>query len=901
MQDSAPTRDPAEASAETAGEDGATEAARAGTAEFPTLPESERPDEKGPDEDEGGTTAAPGPATGTEGAEGAEAPEASEPVESPEPLDAAGAAEPSGEAEGAESAPESAPETADEPVPTAVVFNNAGQWTIPAPPPASPPAQPEPSTPEQNGPEQSAPEPDAPMTSGSETVPEIDPKISPAVAPETVPEIDVAAARPRPGSPAPEPEPAPEPAADPAAEVEVEPEPAADPVPVWEPEPEPVLEQPAAPERPEEPGPPPAPPQAPAQAPSEPRGHAAPPPTFPALEYTPPPPAAPETARDFPAPQEHPAAPEYTPPQSFQPPHEDPLQGFPPPPDHRAPHNQAPPQQHVVQEPEPSYETYESYEPSYETARDHPPVQDYGRAQEYAPQQDYAPQDYAPHHHQQYAPQQDYAPQQEYAPQEYPQQDYAQQGYAPAQDYQQEYQQEYEREYGHQAQAQAHAYAPAPEYQPEYQRYPEQDYREGDHQEHDKARDFNAAYEAAAGEVPGRKKRRRGLIAFVVVLVLLAGAAGGQLLRPLPEPSLRLTLASSSHTFPGAAPVLPLPMQGQSALYVEGLGNMGASGGGVPTPTASVAKVMTAYVFLRDHPLAPGQQGPVYTVSQQAAAQIPQRTARGESLLGVTAGMRLTERKALEALMVISANDVAHELARWDSGDPRLFVKKMNDAARSLGMTSTTYTDPSGYHSGTVSTAADQVKLLRAAMKIPAFAEIVAERAYVPGNGGAARAGGNVLLGQYGVVGGKTGYTDAAGGNYVFTARRRVGGVTTTFYGAVMGQQSSSAMGALTVGRDLLAAAGKSLTAVTLAQAGARVGQVSDGLGGSTPLRASSAVTVVGWPGLTVRIGADGDVPRTASEGTRIGTLKAGSSSVPLVLDRTLREPSLLTRLIRLR
>ncbi|WP_285700435.1 D-alanyl-D-alanine carboxypeptidase [Actinomadura sp. NBRC 104412] len=385
-----------------------------------------------------------------------------------------------------------------------------------------------------------------------------------------------------------------------------------------------------------------------------------------------------------------------------------------------------------------------------------------------------------------------------------------------------------------------------------------------------------------------------------MVLVLVAGTAVGQLVRPLPEPTMRLTLAKTSHTFPGTPPALPMPVQGQSALYVEGVGRMASSGGSAPTPTASVAKVMTAYVFLRSHPLAPGRSGPTYTVSPQAAAQIPARKQRGESILDVKAGMRLTERKALEALMIISANDVAHELARWDAGDPQAFVRKMNETARELGMTRTTYTDPSGYHAGTVSTAADQVKLMRAAMKIPAFREIVAKRTYVPDDGGAPRIGGNVLLGQYGVMGGKTGFTDAAGGNFVFAARARVGGSNVMLLGAVMGQRSTSAMGALEATRSLLAVARNHLTTVTLAPSGAQVGQVLDGLGGRTPVNAGSAITLVGWPGLTVRIGIEGNAPHTGAQGTRIGTVKAGTSSFPLVLGRELKEPSLYKRLTRL-
>ncbi|KAB2380763.1 D-alanyl-D-alanine carboxypeptidase [Actinomadura montaniterrae] len=399
-------------------------------------------------------------------------------------------------------------------------------------------------------------------------------------------------------------------------------------------------------------------------------------------------------------------------------------------------------------------------------------------------------------------------------------------------------------------------------------------------------------------EAERRPKRRRLAIVLVAALVLIVGVAAGQLIRPVPDPTVKLSLASS-HVFQGAAPSLPWPAAGQSTVYVDGLGTMGSSGGSAPTPTASVAKVMTAYVYLRDHPLKTGEAGPVLTVSPQGVAEIPARKKRGESLLGITAGQRLTERKALEALLIISANDLAHELARWDSGGDQPFVAKMNAAARELGMTSTRYTDPSGYDSGTVSTAADQVKLLRAAMKVPAFTEIVNRRAYVPDDGSPARPGGNVLVGQYGVVGGKTGYTDAAGGNFVFAARKRVGGVPTLILGAVMAQKSPSAQGAVEAAGQLIQAVEGALTAATLAPKGARVGAVDDGLGGTTPLRAASPVTVVGWPGLRVPVGIEGDPPHQGGAGERVGEVTAGAAKVPLVLGAELDEPSYLKRLIR--
>jgi D-alanyl-D-alanine carboxypeptidase len=377
-----------------------------------------------------------------------------------------------------------------------------------------------------------------------------------------------------------------------------------------------------------------------------------------------------------------------------------------------------------------------------------------------------------------------------------------------------------------------------------------------------------------------------------------------QIARPLPDRAVRLVIATS-HTFPGPAPQLPWPVKGQAAVEVEGLGSLGVSGAQTPTPTASVAKVMTAYVFLRNHELRDGDDGPTYTISAEEAARLPDLKARQETHVDVVAGERFTERKALEALLIVSANNIAHELARWDAGGDVAYVQKMNATARELGMVNTIYTDPSGYDSATVSTASDQVKLLRAAMRISAFAQVVGMSSYAPADGGAARPAGNTLLGRDGVIGGKTGFTDAAGGNYVFAALKRVGAASALIVGAVMAQSGATTpKPAIDAAQQLIEVTESSLTSVTLARTGERVAQVDDGLGGRTPLVATRPVTVAGWPGLTVRLAAEGRLPHRAPAGRKLGAVTVGSgpdrARTELQLGRSLAEPGLPGRLLRL-
>src|SRR5436189_6218002 len=111
----------------------------------------------------------------------------------------------------------------------------------------------------------------------------------------------------------------------------------------------------------------------------------------------------------------------------------------------------------------------------------------------------------------------------------------------------------------------------------------------------------------------------------------------------------------------------------------------------------------------------------------------------------------------------------------------------MNATARSLGMTRTRYTDPSGYDDATVSTAADQLRMVDRAMRLPVFASIVGTPSATLPVAGTVR-NTDTLLGYDGFVGVKTGSDDAAGGCFAFRAIRWIDGTRTTITGVVLGQ-----------------------------------------------------------------------------------------------------------------
>jgi D-alanyl-D-alanine carboxypeptidase (penicillin-binding protein 5/6) len=218
-------------------------------------------------------------------------------------------------------------------------------------------------------------------------------------------------------------------------------------------------------------------------------------------------------------------------------------------------------------------------------------------------------------------------------------------------------------------------------------------------------------------------------------------------------------------------------------------------------PVASLAKVMTAYLVLRDHPLGLGEGGPSITLTESDVVDTDRRSRNRESIVPIVAGERLTERQALQALLLPSANNIAAVLATWDSGSVSRFVARMNATAHAFAMTSTRYTDPSGYDDRTVSTAADQLRIIDQAMRVPAFAEIVAgPRAMLPVAGVVHNT--NTLLGRYGFVGVKTGSDKAAGGCFAFRAIRLVHGKRTMITGVVLGQPGYDLIDAGLVGGE---------------------------------------------------------------------------------------------------
>ncbi|MGH9083063.1 MAG: D-alanyl-D-alanine carboxypeptidase family protein, partial [Acidimicrobiales bacterium] len=310
-------------------------------------------------------------------------------------------------------------------------------------------------------------------------------------------------------------------------------------------------------------------------------------------------------------------------------------------------------------------------------------------------------------------------------------------------------------------------------------------------------------------------RRRRRVAAAVVASVVIVLVAGGLVLANLGDPPPRATVRSSLSPSavigedPSGAAVPPWPATGEAAVAVPALGYTAASGPETPVPVASLAKIMTAYVVLRDHPLRPRWGGPPITVTAGDAYQFGEDTVSDQANVELSAGETLTERQMLEGLLVHSANDLAFALAGWDSGSVPAFVGKMNAAAVALGMRQTHFVDASGFDPASVSTAADLLKVAARCMDDRAFTRIVRMPSVsLPLAGTVASY--TPLLGTAGVVGVKSGFTSAAGGGDVLAYATTVDGRPVTTLAAVTSQE----------GPGVLESAGRSALALAQAVAG---------------------------------------------------------------------------------
>ncbi|HET6917207.1 MAG TPA: hypothetical protein VFH56_14030 [Acidimicrobiales bacterium] len=407
---------------------------------------------------------------------------------------------------------------------------------------------------------------------------------------------------------------------------------------------------------------------------------------------------------------------------------------------------------------------------------------------------------------------------------------------------------------------------------------------------------------------PQRRLPLRRLLVLLAALVLLGTAVAA---RAATEPVGGLTVKTIVPTtvlLSGSSPPVAWPARGEAAVEVQGLAPLGSSGAATPLPIASLAKIMTAYVLLQDHPLS-GGSGFTLTVSASDVTAFKTAVAEQQSVVAVAPGETLSEVQLLQALLVASGNNIATTIADYDAGSVPAFVSKMNAAAKSLGMDHTSYTDPSGVSSATVSTASDQLLLTDKAMHNSAFAQIVALPSVdLPVEGKVPNF--NHAVGTGGYIGVKTGSTVLAGGCLAFANRQSVAGREVTILGVVLGQglgQSGTAAlnaAALKAASGLIASITSGLTSRTVLPAGSVVAVVTNASGSKVPATIPTAITTVGFGGTRVPVSVDvRRLGHNLSAGETVASVSLGTDpagSVPVLAESGMPSPSWSWRLLHL-
>jgi len=185
-------------------------------------------------------------------------------------------------------------------------------------------------------------------------------------------------------------------------------------------------------------------------------------------------------------------------------------------------------------------------------------------------------------------------------------------------------------------------------------------------------------------------------------------------------------------------------------------------------PMASVTKIMT--MLLTMEAIDTGR----ISYDDMIPAS-PHAISIGTTQLWLKEGEEFSVRDMLKAVTIRSANDAAIMLAEKIAGSEEAFVAKMNEKAAELGMKDTKFIDCSGLtDEGQYSTAYDIAIMSRELLtKYPEIIEYTTKWHDTIRDGKTSLDNTNKLIRSYdGIIGLKTGYTEAAGYNLSAAAKR---------------------------------------------------------------------------------------------------------------------------------
>ena len=201
-------------------------------------------------------------------------------------------------------------------------------------------------------------------------------------------------------------------------------------------------------------------------------------------------------------------------------------------------------------------------------------------------------------------------------------------------------------------------------------------------------------------------------------------------------------------------------------------------------PCASITKVMTLTLLMEALDSGKIHMDDVVTASAHAASM-------GGSDIWLEEGEQMTVDDMIKATAVASANDAAVALAEFVSGSEDDFVAAMNDKAKSLGMTDTTFKNCNGLdEEGHITSAYDVALMSRELMKHEEIFDYTGIWLDSLRDGATQIVNTNKLLRSYdGITGLKTGTTGEAGSCISATAQRNGLSLIAVVLGAESGKQ----------------------------------------------------------------------------------------------------------------
>ncbi len=187
---------------------------------------------------------------------------------------------------------------------------------------------------------------------------------------------------------------------------------------------------------------------------------------------------------------------------------------------------------------------------------------------------------------------------------------------------------------------------------------------------------------------------------------------------------------------------------------------------------SSMSKLMTTYILFKQL-----KEGKIGLESEFAVSKKAWQTGGSKMFLDVDTKVKVED--LLRGMVVQSGNDATIAIAEGISGDETTFASEMNRYAQELGLKSSTFKNSTGLTDPEhMMTAKDLATLAKQIIiEFPEFYPYFAEKEFAYNN--IAQPNRNILLGEIGVDGMKTGFTEAGGYGLVSSAsqngRRLVG------------------------------------------------------------------------------------------------------------------------------